>query len=164
MEKKVIKNNSKGYGYNYASLADIVNQGYDLPKMKTGTEDGREYVYYKDGEEWIRGAEVVVPEGKMNKAQLYGSALTYARRYTTLMALQLASDDDVTVENLNPNGTKKMSKPTSKADLCIAIEKLYTEAEVVKLLNYYKKTSLSELDEEILNKYFDDRSGKVNNQ
>ena len=144
MENKVVKNNSKGYGYNYASLSDIVNQGFELPKMKTGSEEGKEYVYYKDGNEWIRGAEIVVPDGKgMNKAQLYGSALTDARRYTTLMALSLTSDDDKTVEDLKADGTKKMPKPTNKGELCIAIEKMYSEEEIINFLNHYKKASLS---------------------
>ena len=35
---------------------------YTLPKMKTGTESEREYVYYYDSElkEWIRGAEIII--------------------------------------------------------------------------------------------------------
>lgn len=92
-EKKenIVANTSKAYGYNYASLGDIALQGFKIPKMKTGTEDGKEYVFYYDTDlkEWIRGAEIVVPENiitrdgknKMNSAQLYGSALTYARRF-----------------------------------------------------------------------------------
>lgn len=101
--KKIVKNNSKGYGYNYAALSDIAEQGFDIPKMKTGTENERDYVFYFDKElnEWVRGAEIVIPEGTkgMNKAQLYGSAVTYARRYTTLMALQLSCDDDKKLES-----------------------------------------------------------------
>ena len=105
-----VKNNSKGYGYNYASLSDIAIQGFEIPKMKTGTDGGKDYVYYYDKElnEWIQGAEIVVPEAKgMNKAQLYGSALTYARRYTTLMALQLCCGDDNIIEDLTQDGDRK---------------------------------------------------------
>lgn len=112
-KKNIVVNDSKGYGYNYASLGDIAKQGFNIPKMKTGTELEKEYVYYYDEEikEWVRGAEIVIPENiinkdgknKMNSAQLYGSALTYARRYTTLMALQLASDDDNNIENIEEN-------------------------------------------------------------
>ena len=98
-----VKTTSKGYNYNYASLGDIVEQGYELPKMTTGTDEAtqKEYVYYFDTDlnTWLRGAEVVIPENsKMNKAQNYGSALTYARRYTTLMALSLACSDDKNIE------------------------------------------------------------------
>lgn len=103
MEKKenVVLNTSQGYGYSYASLGDIAKQGFTIPKMKTGTDGNNEYIYYYDKElkEWIRGAEIVVPDSKgMNKAQLYGSALTYARRYTALLSLQLACDDDKNLE------------------------------------------------------------------
>ena len=93
----IVANKSKAYGYNYASLGDIASQGFPIPKMKTGSEDGKEYVYYYDAElkEWTRGAEIVIPQMKsMNEAQRYGSALTYARRYTTLMALSLVCDED----------------------------------------------------------------------
>lgn len=113
-DKKIVSNASKAYGYNYASLADIINQGFVIPKMKTGTDtNGKEYVYYLDTElnEWIRGAEIVIPENivtkdgknKMNSAQRYGSAITYARRYTAHLALQLACDDDKKLETQAPS-------------------------------------------------------------
>lgn len=106
-DKKIVSNASKAYGYNYASLADIINQGFTIPKMKTGTDiNGREYVYYFDTElnEWMRGAEIIVPEMKgSNSAQRYGSAITYARRYTAHLALQLACDDDKKLETQAPS-------------------------------------------------------------
>ena len=131
-ESKIVVNDSKGYGYNYASLGDIANQGFKIPKMKTGTENEKEYVYYFDSElkEWIRGAEIVIPENivnssgknKMNAAQLYGSALTYARRYTTLMALQLACDDDKNLES-SPEEIK---------------QKMITDGQKKMIINNYK--------------------------
>ena len=106
-EKKdnIVANTSKAYGYNYASLSDIAKQGFTIPKMKTGTENDKEYVYYYDAElkEWTRGAEIVIPEMKgSNTAQRYGSAITYARRYTCHLALQLACDDDKKLETQDP--------------------------------------------------------------
>jgi len=148
MAEKIIKTESKAYGYNYASLTDIVRQGNELPKMKTGTEGEREYVYYYDKElkEWIRGAEIVIPQMKsMNAAQQYGSALTYARRYTTLMALQLTSGDDSEIE-------AKPEEP-SKKDLANEFTRLYTNEEQSKILNGYKVLSANDLDTEILKKY-----------
>ena len=131
--ENIVKNASKGYGYNYASLSDIAKQGYTIPKMKTGTEEGREYVFYKDGDEWIRGSEIVIPESKsMNKAQLYGSALTYARRYTTLMALQLSCDDDAKVEDLKADGTRKTKEEDAKIsnDQWKSLNSFYTKDEI----------------------------------
>lgn len=171
----IIQNNSKGYGYNYASLSDIVKQGFALPKMKTGSEDGKEYVFYKDGDEWIRGAEIVIPEGKgMNKAQLYGSALTYARRYTTLMALQLSCDDDKEVENIKADGNKKSQAQVKKqqkeiskeikemklGDLIERITKVYSNDEIKKILIHYKANDLSQIKREVLEQYFDNRKDK----
>ena len=153
---KIVSNASQGYGYNYAALSDIAMQGYEIPKMKTGTEGEREYVYYfdKDVKEWVRGAEIVLPDSKgMNKAQLYGSALTYARRYTTLMALSLACEDDKKIEALKADGTKKteadvtiskyewdlLNKSFSKEE----IKAMYTELGISKgtdiPLEYYNK-------------------------
>ena len=50
MEKNIVVNDSKAYGYNYASLSDIAKQGFKIPKMKTGTETEKEYVYYYDNQ------------------------------------------------------------------------------------------------------------------
>lgn len=116
----VVQNASKGYGYNYASLADIAMQGHKIPKMKTVTEtDGRDFVYYYDPEfkEWLRGAEIVIPDGgKMNKAQLSGAAISYARKYTTLIANCLATTDDALIEEIDENGEKKSSKAKKKVE------------------------------------------------
>lgn len=169
---KVITNKSRGYDFNYASLADIVNEGYNLPVMKTGTEDGREYVFWlmnhpmnisengvltDEGCEWVRGAEIIIPESpknkfgkdKMNAAQLYGTALTYARRYTAMMALGLASEDDEAVERGDdPQEEKKEETKQVKLATKTQIEKiksLLNEEQVAKMLEYYKVKAIEEL-------------------
>lgn len=154
MAKNIIKNDSKGYGYDYASLSDIAKQGYEIPKMTTGTDPNtmKDYVYYLDGEQWLRGAEIVIPEGKMNKAQLYGSALTYARRYTTLMALSLACDDDKAVEDLAADGSKKGSNLILESKVR-EFESLYTTEEQCKIFTNYKVKASKDLDPELLDKY-----------
>lgn len=119
-EKKVVANTSKAYGYNYASLGDIANQGFEIPRMKTGTENDKEYVYCYDAElkEWIRGAEIVVPQMKsMNEAQRYGSALTYARRYSVLMYLGLVCDDDKKLEAQAPSMWEGLEEDKKKPSL-----------------------------------------------
>jgi hypothetical protein len=154
-ENKVVVTSSQGYGYSYASLGDIAKQGFTLPKMKTGTEGEREYIFYYDVElkEWVRGAEIVVPESKgMNKAQLYGSALTYARRYTALLSLQLACDDDKELETKPkifdepiPNGNLK-----SLAD---EFRSLYPQEEQERILNGLKLKKAEEIGIVDLQKY-----------
>lgn len=141
--KGLVRSASKAYGYNYTALADIVDAGYTLPKMKTVTEDEKEYLYWYDTElkEWIRGAQIVIPKGmKMNDAQIYGSALTYARRYTAFMALQLASADDKYFEAQEPSkeetATDKQIED-ARAQMFAADPECATEAQITYLRRLY---------------------------
>ena len=104
-ESKIIKASSKagktgGYGFSYASLSDIVKEGHELPKMRLTVIDGRQFIEYESNGDWLLGAEVITDfkSPGMNACQAYGSALTYARRYTAQLALGLAVDDDKNVE------------------------------------------------------------------
>lgn len=102
---KIIKNSSEGYGYNYASLADFARQDVPIPPMRTVVDEFGEFVEYYDAksEQWHRGARVVPLSMKgMNEAQAYGSALTYARRYTVALANGIATDDDDNIERAKP--------------------------------------------------------------
>ena len=169
-ENKIVANTSKAYGYNYAALSDIAKQGFTIPKMKTGTEGEREYVYYFDTEinEWIRGAEIVIPENiiskdgknKMNKAQLYGSALTYARRYTCLLALQLACDDDKKIEAQKDS---VFDEPTDAQIKTLADEfrELFSKEEQVRILNGLKKTEAEQIGYNDLVKYVNFKKNEI---
>ena len=81
----------------------------------------------------------------MNESQRYGSALTYARRYTTLLALQLCSGEDAEIET-------KPEEPCKK-DLANEFTRLYTNEEQSKILNGYKVLSANDLDADVLKKY-----------
>lgn len=135
-ESKLVKNNSKAYGYNYASLGDIVKQGFEIPKMRLATHEGIDYVEYFDGNDWQMGARVVVPETKgLNEAQRYGSALTYARRYTAQMALQLVCDDDTKIEMEAPQAKPKFDLKAVDAQIKNAksvdeLNKIYLETPI----------------------------------
>ena len=141
-EKNVVANKSKAYGYNYASLGDIALQGFQIPKMKTGTEEGKEYVYCYDQElkEWIRGAEIIIPQMKsMNEAQRYGSGLTYARRYSVLMFLGLVCDEDKKLETQTPPESAKrwegLEEDLNIKDLADEFRKLYSKEDQERILN-----------------------------
>lgn len=130
----LVKNDSKAYGYNYASLSDIVKQGYKIPKMRIKPTEHGDYIEYLDGEEWLTGAKIVVPEMRgSNEAQRYGSALTYARRYTAQMALQLACDDDAKIETQVPQAHMKkvdfaeIRKQIEIAESIDVVRKIYAE-------------------------------------
>lgn len=111
---KIIRASSKagkagGYGFSYASLSDIVKEGHALPKMRIKVIDGRQFIEYESAGEWLLGAEVITDfkSPGMNACQAYGSALTYARRYTAQLALGLAVDDDKNVETAGVMGRDK---------------------------------------------------------
>lgn len=152
-ENNIVINESKAYGYNYASLSDIAKQGFKIPKMKTGTENGKDYVYYYDTElkEWIRGAEIVVPEMKgSNASQRFGSGLTFARRYTCHLALSLACDDDKDVETKEPIFDEPINNVKTLAD---EFRKLYTAEEQTRILNGLHLLKAEEMGMVDLNKY-----------
>ena len=103
----VVKKNKDGYGYKYTDLAEIHNylEENDMryyQTIETNETNGFDYIMtyrYINGE-WEekpkRGCKVVdaTLSGIKNPAQEQGSALTYARRYSLLMAFGLATEDD----------------------------------------------------------------------
>ena len=138
-EKKVslIGNKSDGYNYKYTSLGDLVIAGVELPPMRVAVlVDGEqtpvlangqpiEYIEALVNKEWIRGARIVIPTGnKMNEAQAYGSALTYARRYTALTVLGIACDDDNKIEV----HSKEESEEQQLANITKELKELYKKA------------------------------------
>lgn len=132
----IVKNNSKAYGYNYASLADIVNAGFDLPQMRLKPTETGEYIEYLDDKgEWQIGAKVVVPDMKgSNDAQKYGAAISYARRFTAQLALKLATSDDQKVETQDAEteeyNEKHNASRLSSDDIRKKLDELKTQSEV----------------------------------
>lgn len=128
---QIIGNKSEGHNYHYASLADIARQGITIPPMRVVpvyNEAGDLVAEYVEAlipvpegthmkNDWVRGARVVVPSStRMNEAQAYGSALTYARRYTVLTLLGIACDDDDKVE-AHSEADQKANEERAKEEL-----------------------------------------------
>ena len=96
--------NTPGFGYKYTELADIntylESQGITYYQY-TELIEGNDYIYTVpiiDGKEQAprRGCRIITAtmSGKSNPAQEQGSGITYARRYSLLMAFGLATADD----------------------------------------------------------------------
>ena len=100
----IINKNKEGYGYKYTDISEIHrfleenNMSYYQYIDRIDGDDYIMTVKIIDGKEQpaIRGSRVVQAtlSGIKNPAQEQGSALTYARRYSLLMAFGLATDDD----------------------------------------------------------------------
>lgn len=166
MDNQIVKSESQAYGYNYASLADIVNQGFKLPVMETRNIDGETFMgWLDDKSEWHQGAPVIVPEMKgMNAAQAMGSALTYARRYTAQMALGLACDDDSKLEKTKgaPVATGRVYKPASnKISFQEVRERLTTIDNIDELNAYWRELHLTDKQASILKGDFAERKVKI---
>ena len=121
MEKTTLGKYTDGYGYKYTELADInkylESQGISYYQFIEPI-DGVDYIYTVpiiNGEEQHsrRGCRVITAtlSGKSNPAQEQGSGITYARRYSLLMAFGLATEDDDAACMSEPKKeTKKVEK------------------------------------------------------
>lgn len=117
MERKnTIKKNKEGYGYTYTDITAINNYCMEngityYQEVETCEINSKDYIitYLTENNETkrYRGCQIVQAtlQGIKNPVQEYGSSLTYCRRYSLLMALGLATDDndaqDLTISTIN---------------------------------------------------------------
>lgn len=103
--KSTIAKKTEGYGYKYTELADINKYCEEngiryYQEVETSEINQKDYIItylIQNGETTKhRGCQIVeaVLSGIKNPVQEYGSSLTYCRRYSLLMALGLATEDD----------------------------------------------------------------------
>lgn len=164
MAETNLRKNKNGYGYKYTDLAEIHNyleENNSRYRQKVERIDGDDYIFTKriindiEEDEWLQGCRVVQAtlSGKSNPAQEQGSALTYARRYSLLMAFGLATEDDdaqsltrtkkeATTEEVEWQVSEKVSDIEAKTIYNLLINK---NKDISKFLNYYKIKNTNEL-------------------
>ena len=159
-----IRKNSQGYGYRYTDLAEIHRHMEEVDLryyQEIETVDGEDFIitHILDTSDKLirkcRGCRVVKVSGK-NPAQDYGSALTYARRYSLLLAFGLATaDDDAAVLTVEPKSVcrnrKSVEKPRAIPKSTKSEGKEYRKAgvEAVKHLIDTGALQLSEVQNEV---------------
>ena len=148
---KIQTKTGKDYSYKYTEFSEIndyVESIKETYHQFTKRIEGDDYVFTqrigeKAPKEALQGCRVVqVTLDTKNPAQEQGSALTYARRYSLLMAYGLATEDD-DAASVTPRETKKDALVTEKQ--LEMIENNYDDEIVNKALAYYKKEKVADL-------------------
>ena len=142
-KKTVLKKKVKGYNYKYTDLAGI--HEYLEEKNYTYWQEVEElngeeriitHILNKDDKEIRRavGCKIISTalQGKQNATQEYGSGITYARRYSLLMALGLATEDD-DAEIMTKGTTSKSSPRIDFTEVRQQIKKAQSVEELKKL-------------------------------
>lgn len=135
-EVKVKTKSGYEYKYTYTSLADIQNaldeKGQRYYQEVMTRDNGSQYIktiIYDTNNKILReciGCDVFVADVvNGNKMQMYGAGLSYARRYSLLMAFGISTTDDDN-ENLYGDNDKK----TKKAETTQKVNS--TQLEIIK--------------------------------
>lgn len=122
-----VSKDSKGYGYNYSSLPDTLDNvkplmlkyGFSLSQFEDGNKNLVTMLLHKSGQ-YLKGRMTLI-EIEMkgtNAAQNKGSVLSYFRRYSIQSILGMAAEDsDGTTKGGNDKPAAKVwEKPAAKVE------------------------------------------------
>ena len=174
MAETTIRKNATGFGYKYTDIAEIheylETQGIRYYQFIEPIE-GNDYIYTVpiiDGKEQAprRGCRVITASlsGKTNPAQEQGSGITYARRYSLLMAFGLATTDDdaACMTETKVEKGKKISGYPGREIMLAIVEKHYPKGSDnrKKLLDGWNIKSLEDISMEQLCAVYDKFGGR----
>ena len=151
---KIPTKNGNNYSYQYVDIAQIheyleQNGMKYYQEIETNEINGFDYVLtyrYIDGK-WedkpVRGCRVVDATlyGNDNPAQKQGSSITYARRYSLLMAFGLATEDD----DANSLSNTRIETKTATPKQIQMLKKCYTGDNMAKLLEANGITKIEDI-------------------
>ncbi len=164
MEKTTLTKNQKAdittktggkYSYQYVDIAQIHDylgengMKYIQCIKRIENEDyvmTKRFVDGKWEDEWLQGSRVVQATlvGNNNPAQEQGSALTYARRYSLLMAFGLATEDG-DAQSLSRDTSNQKTKVILATESQInTIKGILTEEQIKHACDLVKKNKLEE--------------------
>ena len=168
--------NSQGYGYKYTDISEIhrwLEENGITYYQYIEPVDGNDYVFTVpiiDGKEQEprRGCRVITASlsGKTNPAQEQGSGITYARRYSLLMAFGLATTDDdaacMTETKVGENPKRRVPGYPKKETMLEVVNKHYPEGSDnrKKLLENWGIESIDEMSMEQLCAIYDKFGGR----
>lgn len=168
-----IKKLSNGYGYKYAELSTIHEElerqnitYYQYIDYDSAAEADYIYTVLNIGGKDTpprRGCRVISGGDSMKSAaQAQGSALTYARRYSLLMALGWATeDDDGSTAGKAPQKASAGPTGPKKIDFKQVREHLYELKTIEELNNYWNSLKLTEKQAAILKGDFSERKAMI---
>ena len=149
---------SKGYGYDYASLGEVISKLYPimttegvcvsqiLDESVSGGPAITTMLMHSSGQ-WLSGTYPLAEAGMkgVNSAQQFGAAITYARRYGLLAVIGVPVVDDDAACLSEPKKPAK-SLPVdyskdSKEKIIAMLESSGDYSQVVTLFKHYKDTA-----------------------